>query len=115
MSTAATSLPTSLFIVALSMTESVDTVGDVASCGLIFYRYFLPSTTPRPFIDLPRFYFRNMSSAIESCFRFSKISSILTGWNASLMCNFSISNVTPFSTFCLSFFIPHFIYSCVSA
>ena len=83
--TTVTSLPSSASILAVNMTASVETVGDVVSFGLIFSHCLLPSATPRPYIDLSRFSFKIISRASDSCFYFSEISSVLAGRNASLL------------------------------
>ena len=113
MSTNATSLTSSASVVAVSMTSSVKTVGDVAYFGSILPPCFLLSPTPRPFINPSRFYFRNISRASDSWFFFSERFYVLTDWNVSLLWSCSSFEVIAFSPFFLDLLSPRFIDSCV--
>ena len=115
MSTVATSRFSAASITHDNINDSIDTVGELASCFAVVARCFLPSAHPRPLILPHRFFFRNIRycSAARFSSRDSSFASFGSSTPLSCSCCSSLSTAsTPASPNSL---IPFFMLYCVIA
>jgi hypothetical protein len=107
-STIATSLFLNASIVAVIITDSRVTVGDVASDLVDPSLCFLPSAQALPLIDPYLFSFRNMSDSRAPFFCTGERYFTCTGEKVYFMCSWPSSFSTDFSPFSLNFCSPLF-------